>query len=601
MERRAAAMWMALLCIFCLTTNATSTSIEKTAISAPSALVSSLEHETSVPVHDNRFVVDKDIQSLQVLINTDDVQSVKILGPAGIEILPLQNSEGVNWQQIDKLYGITLKKPTIGQWEIKGKMLATPKIVVDSSLKMITPDFPNNLFRGETLTISASLTDKNKRITAKDLLSQTQFFATLHNVATLEKYKIFLSDNENKPQGVYRFDYALQTLPGVYRITIDAFSLLFQRQQEQQFYLYDYPATFTSRIISDTNELLVEVDLQGAIMDEPTCRFTALYMGREGEMTGVPLLKIANKKWQLFTPVSDATHKMTLLLNAYTIDRRLVNITFPDVDVFALFQKNLSDVSALWEERWNTFWQQNENRQLSFLLAFSKEKRQENLLFAANKDLPKSAIPLREYRTNEESLLKSWEPFIFSQKPKTVAEEMNSQVAKEQQADRVTKASMATITVTAKVVAKPAPIPPPSPWRKWIIGLLVVFVTLFMGLIAGILWVFQEAKMRGLLAKVQPIVAQLKRIKIRIEPAVSEKAAVPVEATAVPVEATAVPVEAAAVPVEAAAVPVEAAAVPVEAAAVVEAPPAEKAPIESQVPPPEALPPTTNQTPHQGA
>ncbi len=592
MQRLAAATWMALLCVFCLTSNATSTTIEKTEISAPSALVSSLEHETSVPVHDNRFVVDKDIQSLQVIINTDDVQSIKILGPGGIEILPLQNNESINWQQIDKLFAITIKKPAIGQWEIKGKMLATAKIIVDSALKLITPDFPNNLFRGETLTISAYLTDNNKRVMSKEILSQTQFFATLHNVATFEKYKIFLTDDETKPEGIYRFDYDLQTLPGVYRLSIDVMSLLFQRQQEQQFYLYDYPATFTTKIISDTNELLIEVDLQNTILDEPTCRFTALYMGRDGEMSSVPLRKISDTKWQLFTPVSDATHKMNLLLNAYTIDRRLVNITFPDVDVFTMYQNNLSDVRSLWAERWRIFWQQNEDRQLSFMLGFSKDKILERLLFSVNEDLPKSAIPLREYPTYQESLLKAWEPFIFAPKPITLVEKLSAPVS-EHQAVKALEPNKGVVALPVKatpIVAATKPLPMPSPWRKWLIGLFVVLVILFIGLLLGIVWVFQEAKMRALYAKVQPrlvaLLVTLKKMNIKIGKGKEPEPEPALAAEAVPVVAEASSAESA---------PVAEAAPSVESAPVAEAAPSvEPAPVAEAVPltqPTNSLPP----------
>ncbi|HRE30978.1 MAG TPA: hypothetical protein PLD88_03295, partial [Candidatus Berkiella sp.] len=304
----------------------------------------------SLPVYNNRFVVDQKIQSLQIIISTNNIQSVKILGPTGMEVLPLQNVAGVSWQQIDNLYGITIQHPAIGQWEIKGGMLATPKVTIDSTLKMITPSFPNNLFRGETLSISAYLTDDNQRVTAKNILDETQFTATLHNVATLEKYKIFL-DKSSKSSGVFRYDYTLQTLPGVYRLVIQASGLLFQRQQEQQFYLYDYPATINTTLLSDSDELLISVNLQSSVLDEGTCRFNALFTGRNGELTSTILRKIDDKKWQLYTPISDASHKVNILLNAYTLDKRLVNITFPEVDVFEMFQKNLMDIKTSWEEK----------------------------------------------------------------------------------------------------------------------------------------------------------------------------------------------------------------------------------------------------------
>lgn len=550
MERRTALLWIALSYVLCLTCSATTPTIENVSENAPSKLVSSLEHETSVPVHDNRFIVDKDIQSIQIIINTDDVQNIKILGPAGFEIMPLQNTPEVNWQQIDKLYAITLKRPAIGQWEIKGKMQATPKIIIDSTLKMITPDFPNNLFRGETLSISAYLTDNNKRITSNEILSQTQFFATLHNIATLEKYKIFLSDEEARPTGVYRFDYALQTLPGVYRLTIQATSLLFQRQQEQQFYLYDYPATYTAKVIADTDELLIEVDLQSAILDEPTCHFSALYMGKDGDISSSRLTKIGDKKWQLFEPITDATYRMNLLLNAYTIDRRLVNITFPDVDVFAMYQKNLTDVKALWDAKWETFWLANQLQQIDTLLPFSREKNQESWLFEVNQGLPKDAIALRKYETFEQSLLKAWEPVIFGNKNQALIDEMNAQAAKDKaikEAKEAKEAKQAAAIAKAKEhEAKMAP------WRKLLVGLIVVFGLLFIGLIAGALWVFKKEKVLAIFNQLRVALAKGKEHKDKLQDLIKQtlqklkKEKPAADAEAVAMEATAAPETAAA-------------------------------------------------------
>lgn len=535
-KRLVEALGIGLFCAVCASAIAVPAEAQKNPENASSTLISSLERETSLPVHDNRFVVDQNIQSLQIIINTDNVTSIKILGPAGKEVFPLQNAPGVTWQQIDKLYGITLEKPEIGQWEIKGSMQAIPKVIIDSNLKMITPDFPNNLFRGETLAISAYLTNNNKRITTPDLLDQTQFFATLHNVATLEKYKIFLTDEETKPQGVFHFDYELKTLPGVYRITIQAISLLFQRQQEQQFYLYDYPAMYTTKVVSDTDELLVEVTLQSPILDEPTCRFNALFMSNDGEISSTRLAKIADKKWQLFMPISDATHKMNLLLNAFTIDRRLINITFPDVDVFAMYQQNLTDVKTLWAEKWRLFWQNNQSEQLGYLFGFSKEKFLEEWLFLVNNDLPVDAVPLKQYPTQLQSLLTTWEPIIYDIQPKTLVDKIKVEQAKEKAIAQAKEnvAHKAKSLAAAKPVVHQAPV---SPWRKWVIALLVVLVLLFLGLLLAIAWMFKPAKvqaiyqgmvqtLQAIFIKLKGLVSQLKALKSRLP----GKAPVPSEA-----------------------------------------------------------------------
>ncbi|MCS5712249.1 hypothetical protein [Candidatus Berkiella aquae] len=492
---------------------------------ASNPLVASLDQETSLPVYDNRFVVDQKIQSLQIMISTKNIQSVKILGPAGMEVLPLQNGAGVSWQQIDNLYGITIQHPAIGQWEIKGSMLAPPKVIIDSTLKMITPDFPNNLFRGETLSISAYLTDDNQRVTSKQILDEIQFTATLHNVATLEKYKIFLEGT--KSSSVFRYDYTLQTLPGVYRLVIQASGLLFQRQLEQQFYLYDYPATISTTIVPDSDELLISVTLQSNVIDEGTCRFHALFTGRDGELTSTILRKIDDKKWQLYAPISDASHKVNLLLNAYTIDKRLVNITFPEVDIFEMFQKNIMDAKTSWEEKWKMFWQENQDAQLGSLFFFSPERMRENLLFVVNQDLPKEVMPLRNYPSDAQFLLKAWEP-IMNTKPQTFADKIRAQELKDKAAEQALEAKKARIEKLKKAV----PPPKPSPLRQWVLGILIVFIVLFIALVGALLWVFQKRKFVSAYQAMQNMMQVIKN------QAKALKARIPVKTKAMPEEAT---------------------------------------------------------------
>ena len=239
-----------------------------------SAFSNNISTRSKLPVTRNRFVVDKGVSEIEVLVSTDQFNTIQLSSPDGKVIVPSDVNAESSWQRIEKLYAIKVKSPVPGEWQIQGSLQSYPEVIVTSNLDIVTPLFPNNIIRGETLSLSAYLEEDGKKITQGDILTSTQITATLQNVATSELYKIYLSEGLKSglknSQGIYRYEYRLDNLPGVYSLDILAMGLLFQREKHQQFYLHDYPGIISTEIDAEHDQMILSAHLTSMMLNFPT-------------------------------------------------------------------------------------------------------------------------------------------------------------------------------------------------------------------------------------------------------------------------------------------------------------------------------------------
>ncbi len=139
-----------------------------------------------------------------------------------------------------------------------------------------------------------------------------------------------------------------------------------------------------------------------------------------------------------------------------------------------------------------------------YLHGVSKEKFLEEWLFLVNNDLPVAALPLKQYPTQLQGWLTTWEPIIYDIRPKTLVEKIKVEQAKEKATEQAKenaahKASLAGKAAAKSVVQQPLV----SPWRKWVMALLVIFSILFLALMLGIAWMFKPDKVQALYQRMQ--------------------------------------------------------------------------------------------------
>ncbi len=374
--------------------------------------------KSRLPVRRNRFVVDKGVQEIQVLVATDEFTSIALISPDGKTLNPYQNSaNNLTWQKIDKLYAIKVPFPTAGQWQIQGNFISYPEVIVTSSLDIVTPEFPNNLIRGETLALSVYLQENGKKIIEGDLLTSTTMTATLQNTATAEIYKIYLTQDEQSKRkdsiGVFRYDYPLDNLPGVYRLDIKAVGLLFARERYQEFYLHDYPATTDTKIDAQNDEMIIKTQLNSPMLNVPSFKVSAFFQNTDGSSETLLMDKKDDNRWELVLPASGDIAKMSIILAGYLKDARQVQVVLPEVKIEQLYQQAYLELQQNQLLKSNQAWQRLQIKQIDKMLPFSRSKQIETYINDAQLISNPALRPLINYRTALQDLLEVWAPKLF--------------------------------------------------------------------------------------------------------------------------------------------------------------------------------------------
>ncbi|MGD9590962.1 MAG: hypothetical protein AB7V32_00410 [Candidatus Berkiella sp.] len=460
------------------------------------AFTDAMNTKSSLPVTHNRFVVDKGAREIQILLTTDDFKSIELLSPMGKIIIPFQGKENnVSWQKIDKLYAIKVQAPFAGLWQIQGNLQSYPEVIVTSSLDIVTPVFPNNLIRGETLALSVYLEEDGKKLTQGEILDSTQMTATLQNIATSDTYKIYLNEDDKSglksAKGLFSFDYRLNNIPGVYRLDILVTGLLFQRERHQQFYLHDYPATLQTIVDAQNDEMQVKAKLTSSMLDAPTCQLSAVFQNVDGSAQTILLDRKGADTWMLRVPASPDITRMSVVLAGYLKDARPVQIAFPDVNISPIYHQAYDELEQNQLLKSNQAWQRLQTQAIEAIIPFSISKQMEQYLNDANLFDEPAVKPLNNYRTPLQSLLEQWVPKLFASQEElwmnrfsADATGQKTEISKKQRKSKLEKAKIANAKAKAQKIAQAKL----AQKKKWMLVIFAVACLIFIAVAIGVVW-----------------------------------------------------------------------------------------------------------------
>lgn len=149
------------------------------------ALLDDLPTKNQIPLFDNRFRIDENVEEITLLLfRKRGSASVVLVRPDGSKIhFKSAQAQQVRWHDASSYDLIQIKNPTPGPWQAVGKLLPQSRIMVLTDIKLTVDPLPSNLLVGETVKITARLTNGEEPINAKDF----------RDVLTLEV--IFVSTN----------------------------------------------------------------------------------------------------------------------------------------------------------------------------------------------------------------------------------------------------------------------------------------------------------------------------------------------------------------------------------------------------------------------
>lgn len=195
------------------TTNSVSTTTsEETATSDDSSLglteLPDLSASNQIPLLNNRFRIDYEIDEITlVFFRKKGAPSVVLVKPDGSKVYArTAKDHQMEWHD-DKTYDlIKIKQPTPGPWQAIGGILPESRIMVLTDIDLQVDPLPTDMMVGESLKVTARLTNGGKPINARDfrdvlkldvLLLSTQKAEYDNHSQTVLEFTSFQDDGKN--------------------------------------------------------------------------------------------------------------------------------------------------------------------------------------------------------------------------------------------------------------------------------------------------------------------------------------------------------------------------------------------------------------------
>ncbi|WP_027672214.1 TIGR03503 family protein [Rheinheimera baltica] len=133
-------------------------------------LLSDLPTKNQIPLFDNRFRIDENVDEITLLLfRKRGSASVVLVKPDGSKIhFSTAEEQNVRWHDASTFDLIQIKNPAPGPWQAVGRLLPQSRILVLTDIKLTVDPLPANMLVGETIKVTARLTNGNEPINAKD-------------------------------------------------------------------------------------------------------------------------------------------------------------------------------------------------------------------------------------------------------------------------------------------------------------------------------------------------------------------------------------------------------------------------------------------------
>ncbi len=317
------------------------------------SLLPDLPAKNQIPLFDNRFRIDYEVEEItMVFFRKRGSPSVILVRPDGSKINVVNASDqDVQWYD-DQTYDlIKIKRPTPGPWQALGQILPESKIMVLTDIELKVEPLPEHLMAGETIKVTATLTNGGKAIVAKDfrdLLRLDVLFISSNN----SEYENFgagvielttLADDgrnfdERPRDGIFTGEFKLEMKPGQWQPKFVVKTPLYTREVVQEaVILHKSPISFEVTQATKAEDLhwltfkvtdpMINprsVALQGKVRF-PNNEVQSFTLGESAEVD--KKLKIVN--------YASGTYKVDSTLFAQTINGRNVVITLPQASFVA--------------------------------------------------------------------------------------------------------------------------------------------------------------------------------------------------------------------------------------------------------------------------
>lgn len=277
----------------------------------------------TLPIKDNRFNVDANINDMTVLIfNKDKTRPTKIITPGKRTWSNEKHPQQVKWFSDEGYDLVTIKKPQHGQWKILSPLDENNRVVVATNLKLKINELPSFAMLGDVINVNAELVEDDKPLTDKRLLSKFKF--SLKRKRSDVDEQSYLMSKLAGNESVYSIQLPPMFKPGENTFVIQAKSPTAEREIQHRLTVYNVPANV--KIIEENSNYKVIVTPHDNLLRPESIKITS-----ETEDKSRYILVQHGKDWSFNVDKKYKNKLFTININAVRADGKPLAVSFNKV------------------------------------------------------------------------------------------------------------------------------------------------------------------------------------------------------------------------------------------------------------------------------
>lgn len=195
----------------------------------------------TLPIKDNFFSVDSSVNDMTLLVfNQDKTKPTQLVTPDNKLWAEKTSPETVSWYRDEGFDLVTIKKPKQGQWKILAPVDQNNRVVVATNLKLKVNKLPGHLMYGDSLEVSAQLTEDDKALADSRLLSKFNF--SIKQTINNHDERLYEMSRPEDANNTSYYKMPPVTKEGLSELVIRAVSPTVEREIRHQFKIYETPA-----------------------------------------------------------------------------------------------------------------------------------------------------------------------------------------------------------------------------------------------------------------------------------------------------------------------------------------------------------------------
>ena len=202
------------------------------------------------PLKDNRFLIDSSVEEFTALVfRQAGSEATQIKSPSGQVFNADFDGASLRWFASEAYDLITIQQPEEGEWTINADIDPENRVTIVSDLTLAIAPIANNLYHGETATLTASMLEGGEVVSRDEFLdlftvdasmsrSNTPFWRQTLVRGSGEKAS-GISEDENNGVGIYVRELDMLRNSGDYALTVEVDGKTFKREKTLKFTVRD--------------------------------------------------------------------------------------------------------------------------------------------------------------------------------------------------------------------------------------------------------------------------------------------------------------------------------------------------------------------------